>query len=84
MKAKAKAPKKAPKKRPAAKKKALRHDTPLDVPEDALATMSFNPRAAVDQALERVRRIETIQGAYEAWQIGRGYTPRTERESPGG
>lgn len=62
--------KKVPAPRPVAKKKPaakiLRHDTPVDVP-DALAAMSFDPQAAADQALARVRRIETIQGAYEAW-----------------
>ncbi len=47
--------------------KILRHDTPLDPPLAPLAVVSFDPHAAPRQALERVRRIETIQGAYEAW-----------------
>jgi len=49
---------------PKKKKPALRHDTPLDVPPPE---SSFDPTAAAEQALARVRRIETIQGAYEAW-----------------
>jgi hypothetical protein len=48
--------------------KVLRHDTPLDeVPAGALAERAFDPRAATEPALARVRRIETIEGAYEAW-----------------
>ena len=44
--------------------KVLRHDTPLDSP---ITELSFDPQAAAEQALARVRRIETIQGAYDAW-----------------
>ncbi len=56
----------APKKKPAPTR--ARHDTPLDTPiAETLAAISFDPQAAVEQALARLRRIETIQGAYEAW-----------------
>jgi hypothetical protein len=43
--------------------KKKKHDTPVDT----LAVVTFDPQAAAEQALARVRRIETIQGAYEAW-----------------
>ncbi len=59
--------KKKPRTPPKPKKKtttALRHDTPVDVPASG---SSFDPTAAAEQALARVKRIETIQGAYEAW-----------------
>ena len=71
MKAKKSAVRKKPAKKTKARKKPaakiLRRDTPVDVPVDALAAVTFDPRAVVEQALERVRRLETIEGAYDAW-----------------
>ncbi|MBS1150647.1 MAG: hypothetical protein H6Q89_2345 [Myxococcaceae bacterium] len=66
-----KTPPRKPKTRPpVAKKKPrakiLRHDTPVD-PAPAAALGAFDPGAAAEQALARVRRIETIEGAYDAW-----------------
>ena len=43
----------------------MRHDTPVDLP--ALSITVFDPRASAANALARVRRIETISGAYDAW-----------------
>ncbi len=42
----------------------MRRDTPVDMP---LTAVSFDPYGAAKHALARVRRIETIQGAYDAW-----------------
>lgn len=56
-----------PKSKPRAKPAPLRHDTPLDVPPAELATIAFDPRAQADAALARVRKLETIEAAYEAW-----------------
>lgn len=66
MKSKASKKKTTPRSKPKPKPpKKLRHDTPLDLPTEALA---FDPRAAAAQALARVRRLETIEAAYDAWQ----------------
>lgn len=57
-----------PKSRPPVKPRALRHDTPVDVPAvEALAPLAFDPKAQAERALARVRKLETIEAAYEAW-----------------